>query len=168
MNKNYEIKCELTDRKTIAHIIYSVKGYSHSVEKQTDVYYKADSGRLKLRIINDRLGNLIFYDRGEKTGMKISKYIISQTKDHKELNSILRKQFKVLVIVNKKRDIYIHNNIRVHIDTVKGLGRFLEIEIIYENLSKAKEQMKGLISKFQLNENKFIKGSYSDLLINLR
>ena len=168
MKKNYEIKCELSDRKTVELIINSVKGYSHSVEKQTDIYYKADTGRLKLRIINDTEGSLIFYDRGEKTGKRISKYIISKTKDHKELDSILRKQFKVLVIVNKKRDIYIHKNIRVHIDTIKGLGRFLEIEIIYENLSKAKEQMKELISKFQLNENKFIKGSYSDLLINLR
>lgn len=168
MKRNYEIKCKLSDRKAVERIVNAVKSYSHSVEKQTDIYYKADTGRLKLRIINDTEGSLIFYDRGEKTGKRISKYIISKTKDHKELDSILRKQFKILVVVTKKRDIYIRENVRVHIDSVKGLGRFLEIEIIYENLSKAKEQMKELVSKFQLNENKFLKGSYSDLLINLR
>lgn len=165
MKKNYEIKCELDSKKS-KDIKALLKKFNHTIEKQVDIYFKVKQGRLKLRIINDTESSLIFYDRGEKKGKRISKYTISKTKDFEELDNILRKQFKVLVIVNKLREVFISENIRVHLDKVEGLGKFLEIEIIYTDLAKAKIQMKELISRLKLDENKFIKESYSDLLIN--
>ena len=98
-------------------------------------------------------------------GKRISKYIISQTENFKELDLILRKQFKVLVSVVKKREIFILKNIRFHLDNVKTLGKFLEIEIVYNNFSKAKVQMNELIAMLNLDEKIFIKKSYSDLLL---
>jgi predicted adenylyl cyclase CyaB len=167
LKKNYEIKCKLSDAK-LKYIRSLLQNYNHTFQNQTDIYYKVKTGRLKLRIINNREGNLIFYERGEKTNKRISKYIISKTKDFKELDNILRKQFQVLVTVDKRRDIFIKKNTRIHLDKVRGLGKFLEIEIIYENFLKAKSQMKGLISLLKLDETNFIKESYSDLLINRR
>ena len=168
MKKNLEIKYKPGNSREISYITGLLKNYSHTTEKQTDIYYKTDKGRLKLRIINETEGNLILYNRAEKKNKRISKYTISKTKDYRELDFILRKQFGVLVTVSKKREVYVYNNVRVHIDTVKGLGKFLEIEIIYDEISKAKNQMKLLISDLKLDENKFIKVSYSDLLINRR
>ncbi len=165
MNKNFEIKCKCDDRKLKA-VSGLLRNYKHCFEKQIDIYYKVKSGRLKLRIINDRVGNLIFYDRKEQTGKRISNYIISKTSDFREADLILRKQFDVLVKVSKHRNIYINKNIRVHIDTVKGLGRFLEIEIIYEKDSNPKKQMEELITQLGLGKYELIKKSYSDLLIN--
>jgi len=135
-------------------------------EKQIDVYYKVTQGRLKLRIINNKRGNLIFYERKEKTSKRISNYFISETKSFKELDKILRSQFEVLAIVHKQRDIFLENNTRIHLDTVKGLGKFLEIEVVYKDIVKAKKQMEQLIASLGLNEEDFIKESYSDLLIN--
>ena len=168
MKKNYEIKCSLKDRPKVSEIKKALKNYTHTIEKQKDIYYKTVNGRLKLRIINDTEGSLILYNRAEKKNKRISKYTISKTKDFRELDSILRKQFGVLVTVFKKREIYIYKNTRVHIDIVKGLGKFIEIEIIYDDISAAKNLMKVLISELNLDENKFIKVSYSDLLINRR
>lgn len=166
LKKNYEIKCRIEDRGSIENIKKALSKYKHTTEKQTDIYYKTGDGRLKLRIINDTDGSLIQYNRAEKKNKRISKYTISKTKDFKELDYILRKQLEVLVFVTKVREIFIHENIRVHIDNVKGLGRFLEIEIIYTELAKAECEMKKLITQLKLDERKFIKESYSDLLIN--
>lgn len=168
MKKNLEIKYKPGNSREISYITGLLKNYSHTTEKQTDIYYKTVRDRLKLRIINDTEGSLILYSRAEKKNKRISKYTISKTKDFRELDFILRKQFRVLVTVIKKREIYIHKNIRVHIDTVKGLGKFIEIEIIYDDISKAKDLMNYLVTELNLDENKFIKVSYSDLLINRR
>ena len=168
MKKNLEIKYKPGNLIEISYITGLLKNYSHTTEKQTDIYYKTVRDRLKLRIINDTEGSLILYNRAEKKNKRISKYTISKTKDFRELDFILRKQFRVLVTVIKKREIYIHKNIRVHIDTVKGLGKYIEIEIIYDDISKAKDIMNNLVTELNLDENKFIKVSYSDLLINRR
>ena len=165
MKKNYEIKCKLDNYKNIKELAGSLN-FSYTVEKQVDIYYKVKSGRLKLRIINDKEANLIYYNRAERSNKRISHYIISKTNDFKELDNILRKQFEVLITVEKVREIYINKNIRIHLDRVKKLGSFLEIEIIYGNLAKAKKEMKGLIQFLKLNENTFIRNSYSDLLNN--
>lgn len=164
MNKNLEIKIKLEKASHINSIRNSLNMYSRSVEKQIDIYYKVKKGRLKLRIINDKEGSLILYNRAETKGKRISHYIISKTKDFLELDFILSRQFEILVRVIKKREIFISENIRVHLDKVSGLGNFLEIEIIYGKLINAKKQMKELITLLNLDEKKFIKNSYSDML----
>ncbi|MBS1518157.1 MAG: class IV adenylate cyclase [Bacteroidetes bacterium] len=164
-NKNYEIKCRLSNHSGLIKLIKSDGKYVHSTEKQTDIYYKVRSGRLKLRIINDEYSNLIYYERPEKRKIRTSNYIISKSGDFKQLNSILKKQFEVLTEVTKHRNIFIKDNIRIHIDKVRKLGDFLEIEIIYKDLSRAKKQMEDLFHWLGLDKNNFIKNSYSDLLI---
>lgn len=78
----------------------------------------------------------------------------------------MTEQFEVMVIVNKKREIFVKDNIRIHLDTVNKLGKFLEIEIMFKDLKKAKKLMEELKDLFNLNPKDFIKSSYSDLLIN--
>jgi len=164
LNKNLEIKIKLENASHINSIRNSLNKLSRSAEKQTDIYYKVKNGRLKLRIINDKEGSLILYNRAENKGKRISHYTISKTKDFMELDFILSRQFEILVKVYKLREIFISDNIRVHLDKVSGLGNYLEIEIIYSDLKEANKQMADLISRLSLDEKKFIKNSYSDLL----
>ena len=166
MKKNYEIKCKLSadGYSKCKELLSAIKSFQYSLEKQKDIYYKVNKGRLKLRIINDEHSNLIFYNREEKSLKRISNYLLSSSNDHNELEEILGSQFKILIKVNKKREIYIKKNIRIHLDLVKGLGKFLEIEVIYDNLASAKIQMEKIINFLNLSETEFIKVSYSDLL----
>lgn len=150
----------------IRKILSSRKDYIRTAENQRDIYYKVKRGRLKLRIINEKSCCLIYYRRNEKSGKRVSNYILSYSDNFRELDFILRQEFKILVTVVKKREIYIKNNIRIHLDTVKKLGKFLEVEIIYGDFNIAKDQMKEIISCLNLEETEFIKPSYSDLLIN--
>ena len=81
MKKNLEIKYKPGNSREISYITGLLKNYSHTTEKQTDIYYKTIRDRLKLRIINDTEGSLILYNRAEKKNKRISKYTISKTKE---------------------------------------------------------------------------------------
>jgi predicted adenylyl cyclase CyaB len=168
-HKNYEIKTPISNFNEIRSIVKNLSGQfknkKSTMEYQKDIYFRTLSGRLKLRVINNRFGELIFYNRKESKKLRVSKYIISKTEDYKNLNAILSNFFKVVVIVEKIREIYIFDNIRIHLDKVKNLGEFLEFEIIYNDFNKVKKQMKLLIDYFNLDKHKFINHSYSDLLL---
>ena len=169
MRKNYEIKISVKDIKELEKAVRKLlrsKKHKHFIESQKDIYYNIDGGRLKLRIINDEIGNLIYYNRNEHNKKRVSNYIISATKNFKELDEILRKLFYIFIIVDKRREIYTYDNVRIHLDKVKKLGSFLEIEVIYDSFKDAKKTMNDLVNYFSLNENEFIKDSYSDLFKN--
>ena len=169
MPKNYEIKFPVENYNQIKKRALSLRGkyqsYNNYTEAQKDFYYKTKGSRLKLRIINSNLGSLIFYDRNEEESKRISEYLLVRTKDHSEMKTILDNLFDKLITVSKKREVFIYDNIRVHLDKVKDLGCFLEFEIIFSSLEKAKKQMKEVIEHFGLDEDKFIKNSYSDMLL---
>lgn len=165
-NKNFEIKTKISDYEKFKKLSLNFsKKILHFTEEQEDIYYKIKEGRLKLRIINQTKGNLIFYRRSNKTTKRVSKYIISETNNPESLKLILQNTLPVLITVRKKREIFIHKNIRIHLDKVVGLGNYLEFEIIFNSFANARKQMEDLISYFDLNEDNFIKVSYSDLLI---
>lgn len=169
MRRNYEIKTAIKNTgliRELAESYFRGKKFLHYTEQQEDIYYKSGSGRLKLRIINSSHGTLIYYNRGNKTGKRVSDYLLSPSPEPYELNRILSILFKELVRVKKKREIFRTDEIRIHIDSVSGLGKYLEFEVIFSSFKKAESLMKGLIEHFGLDEKNFIKGSYSDLLLN--
>ena len=112
---------------------------------------------------------LIFYERENKEGPKQSKVNLFKTPPKSSLKDILTQALGVLVIVDKKREIYFIENVKFHIDTVKDLGTFMEIEAIDSdgNIGKEKllEQCNNYIKSFDISENDLISVSYSDLLL---
>ncbi|MCI0473580.1 MAG: class IV adenylate cyclase [Ignavibacteria bacterium] len=169
MRQNYEIKTRIKsadDTRKPAVSYFRGKKFLHYTELQEDIYYRVRSGRLKLRIVNSSYGTLIFYSRSGRTGKRVSDYLLSPVPEPAELNRILGMFFKELVRVKKTREIFRTDKVRIHIDSVSGLGKYLEFEVIFNSFKKAERVMKSLIEHFGLDEKKFIKGSYSDLLLN--
>jgi adenylate cyclase, class 2 len=169
MKKNFEIKIKLPDpgkTKKLVRLLCKGKSPQKQTQTQEDIYYRVNNGRLKLRIIGGKKGNLIHYFRSNKTGKRVSNYVISETNTPKELNTILSSLYGILITVKKKREITILDNVRIHIDNVIGLGNYLEIEIIFNSIREARKRMEQLINSLELNEEKFINVSYSDLLLN--
>ena len=168
MRKNLEIKVRIKNTDKVRKLAKEFcKGKKHEtlIQKQEDIYYKVKKGRLKLRIIDSKKGNLIHYYRGNKELKRVSEYTIAETYTPAAMDSILGSLFGKLVTVKKTREIFITDNTRIHIDSVNGLGKFLEFEVIFNSLAKAKKEMKKLIEYFMLDEKQFIKVSYSDLLL---
>jgi len=132
---------------------------------QKDVYYTMQSSLLKLRIEDDG-ESLIKYNRDEVNPDRFSDYDVIYLKSsgsEKVFNSI----FTVEAVVIKKRSLYLYNNTRIHLDTVEGLGTFMEFEtLVINGMEDAKERFNFLIKKFEIDTSKQIKCSYRDLILN--
>ena len=167
MHVNIEIKAKCSDSKKIKDILKNKKAEFKGIDHQIDTYFKVNSGRLKLR--EGKIENfLIHYNRENQKGPKQSNIILFKTQPGSNLKEILTKAMGVLVIVEKEREIYFINNVKFHIDKVKNLGNFIEIEAMDYQGSFGKErlldQCKEYIKLFEINEKDLIKDSYGDLL----
>jgi predicted adenylyl cyclase CyaB len=74
----------------------------------------------------------------------------------------------IQVIIEKKREIYLYDNIRIHLDNVKKLGNFIEFEAVmddkYNNKNAEIAKIKNLLAKLEIKEENLIKGSYENLI----
>jgi predicted adenylyl cyclase CyaB len=66
--------------------------------------------------------------------------------------------------VRKRREVWLYRNARIHLDTVDGLGRFIEIEVIVaEGMAQAHSLMKALRGTLGIDPANVIARSYGDL-----
>ena len=163
-----EIKAKCSDPDFIRNILKSKKAKYIGKDHQIDTYFKVDRGRLKLREGNIE-NNLIFYDRKDKKGPKESNVILIKTEKDSSIKQILASALGVFVIVEKEREIYFIDNVKFHIDDVKNLGSFVEIEAMKNERIKNKiellKQCNYYLEIFKIQKRNLIKTSYSDLLL---
>jgi adenylate cyclase, class 2 len=134
--------------------------------EQTDTYFRVSNGRLKLREVVGKKSELIFYVREETSATSMqSNYDVIPLSDS-SLKGILTKSLGVKVVVEKERRLLKLKNARIHLDRVRGLGNFLEFEVVSEGDddgdSKWLNKLKKLAAPLVLEE---INRSYSDLMV---
>lgn len=137
---NIEIKAKCNDHEKIRSILKSRGAILMGTDHQIDTYFKVNRGRLKLRQGNIE-NFLIFYERKDKKKPKQSDVILFTSDPNSSLKEILLKSLGVLAIVDKQREIYFIENMKFHIDTVKNLGTFMEIEAIDSDGTFGKEKL---------------------------
>lgn len=165
---NIEIKAKCNDHEKIRSVLKSLNADFKGIDNQIDTYFKVNNGRLKLREGNIE-NFLVFYERENKEGPKQSDVILFKSDPNSSLKEILLTSLGALVVVDKQREIYFIENVKFHIDTVKNLGAFMEIEAIDSDGSfgkeKLMEQCEGYLQLFGIPKNDLISVSYSDLLL---
>jgi len=171
--KNLELKAELRD-PNLARLICKKIGASQVVKlRQTDTYYNVARGRLKKRVsiaVDRAVGSpepieYIFYERENRTDAKVSDY-------HLYTHAQVQERFgqaplPVWLEVEKTRELYLYNSVRIHIDDVIDLGWFFEFEILIDDntdMDKANEQAANLKATFLPALGEPVATSYSDLL----
>ena len=165
---NIEIKAKSNNQDEIREILKSKNAEFKGVDHQIDTYFKVNLGRLKLR--EGTIENfLIHYQRENKEGPKQSDIILFKSDPKSSLKEILTKALGVLVVIDKKREIYFIDNVKFHIDIVEDLGTFVEIEAIDDDGSIGKdkllEQCQSFLDLFKISQEDMISVSYSDLLL---
>ncbi len=164
MAKNLEIKVQLKSHKDVKEILNKNKIRFKELLNQKDIYYKVNRGILKLRIENDTQ-TLIFYDRNEKSKKRWSDYYLLDLSST-DANKYLKRFLDVMVIVKKRRELYLYKNTRIHLDYVQGLGYFLELETrVLNGLNDAEKRFNYLLDLLELRSKKEIRASYKDLLL---
>lgn len=163
MPVNLEIKVPVDSISLLENKLQVLGAEYAGILNQTDIYYRTEKGLLKLRIENGS-SQLIHYFRDEVNKDRWSDYKILEINGSGE--EFLSGLFETEVTVKKKRKLYWYNNTRVHLDEVENLGSFLELETkVINGGEDARERFAFLISRLRIDEQKQIRKSYRDLLI---
>ncbi|HKH59500.1 MAG TPA: class IV adenylate cyclase [Flavitalea sp.] len=164
---NIEIKARTTRADEIRKILLDKKAEYKGTDIQTDTYFNIASGRLKLRQGNIE-NSLIYYYRENVAGLKQSDFDLLPVDNGDALKSMLTKALGVKIEVKKSREIYYIENVKFHIDTLEGLGNFVEIEAgnMHGNLSvdALREQCAFYMRDFGITDADLVPVSYSDML----
>jgi len=164
---NVEIKARCSGLDRIRGILGARRAEFRGSDRQVDTYFKSPAGRLKLRE-GDIENNLIWYERSGQKGPRASHCILYPSGNDPALKEILSSSLGIRVVVEKIREIYYLGNIKVHLDSLEGLGTFVEIEAQgiegEQNEARLHEQCSGLMRDFGINSSDLYAGSYADLI----
>ncbi len=162
MPVNLELKLKITPGKKIDSLLKTTKAEFKGTLKQKDVYYKFTKGLLKLRIENG-VHYLIKYLRDEQ-GKRWSNYEIVKL-EGKNVEKYLSEILTIEAVVEKERKLYVYKDTRIHLDKVKSLGNFLELEtVVVKGKPYAEKQFAHVVKMLNLDVAKQIKSSYRNLL----
>jgi adenylate cyclase class IV len=126
MPTNLELKIKAESHRKFRNKLTDIDADNIGVLNQKDVYYKVPDGLLKLRIENGKQ-SLIFYRRDEKGNNRWSDFdVLKFENDGGE--EFFNKIFSIETIVEKRRELFIYDDTRIHLDEVKSLGFFIELE----------------------------------------
>jgi predicted adenylyl cyclase CyaB len=163
---NFEFKARLNDegriRETLARLHARFVGTDH----QIDTYFRVPSGRLKVR--EGRIENaLIFYQRKNLRRARQSTVEMMVLPRRNSLRAILARTLGTLAVVDKRREIYFVKNVKIHLDRVQQLGKFLEVEAISRtgDVKKIRSQAHQFQKLFGIAAKDIVAESYSDLIL---
>ncbi len=164
---NIEIKAHCKNLSKVREILEKNNAEFKGIDHQIDTYFNSNKGRLKLREGNIE-NNLIHYERENTLDCKESKFILYKTEKDSSLRTVLEKAIGKKCVVEKNREIYYIQNVKFHLDTVEGLGTFIEIEASNKDndftKDKLQEQCNYYIKQLEINVKNFISNSYSDMI----
>jgi predicted adenylyl cyclase CyaB len=164
--RNIEIKARVFNRRHLRDYM-RLHGSQQQVQHQRDVFFNAPRGRLKLRCFRDGTGVLVAYDRADQAGPKLSDYTPAPVADAAKCEQALTRSLGVRGIVEKKREIAIVGQTRIHLDQVKGLGVFLELEVVLrprQSLKSGRSIAKKLMKELNLGQDGLLERAYIDMI----
>ncbi len=171
MHLNVEIKAKSDKIDEVEVLLIAENARYIGLDHQIDTYFNVPKGRLKLREGNIE-NNLIHYHRSNQEGPKQSIVTLYKSTPASSLKAVLENSIGVLIVVNKQRKIFFIDNVKFHIDKVKGLGTFVEIEAIDKDgtigVEKLQEQCDVFMKYLNIQKQDLIAVSYSDLLLSSR
>ncbi len=164
---NIEIKAACAHQEKIKRILEDKQAIFKGIDHQIDTYFMVSKGRLKLR--EGTIENhLIHYHRADQAGPKQSTVTLFKTDPDSTLKQILTESVGTKVVVDKLRAIYFIDNVKFHLDSVQGLGQFVEIEAIDTDgtisISQLQEQCEYYMQLFDIQSEDLLTESYSDML----
>ena len=167
MPRNVEVKARVADLVDVEARARTIAKQGPFEVEQSDTFFACPNGRLKLREFTPTRGELIFYDRPDVVGPKLSHYVIVPTSSPHTMRDALSRALSVVGQVRKRRRLYLTANTRIHLDEVDGLGSFLELEVVLsdsQSTADGEAVARSLLSMLGVSETNLVCGAYVDLL----
>ena len=179
MATNLEFKARCQSLENLYPRLTELKAKHRETVHQIDTYFYMLKGkdaltledckpRLKLRETDaGDEGWLIYYERPNQRESRYSQYHLSKTDEPSTLKILLTAALGVETIVKKQREIWMFKNTRIHLDTVAGLGQYIELETVFQGQTEAEavEEHQHVKNILHLDTADPVAVSYSDLIM---
>ena len=165
MAENVELKARLRDADAVLAAARALGASDHGTMAQTDTYFPARSGRLKLRESDGQAAELIAYSRADASDAKLSRYV--RVPASSAVAEALDAALGTRIVVAKQRRLLIYENVRIHLDEVEGLGSFLEFEAVLgpaDSRAAAEAKVAALERALGIGADDHVAVGYADLL----
>lgn len=167
MPRNIEIKAYIASVESLLLKVAAIANEGPTEIFQDDTFFACESGRMKLRAFSKEEGELIFYRRSNQLGPKESFYLRSPTSSPDTLRETLSQAYGQVGGVEKHRTLFMVGRTRVHLDQVKYLGHFLELEVVLhdgESPEVGAREAHNLMAQLGVETSQLIEDAYVDLL----
>jgi adenylate cyclase class IV len=133
--QNIEIKARVKDLDGLWRRAQEIGAEPVWSRRQRDVFFNAPVGYMKLRTVEGEPAELIVYLRAPGSEPRPSDYDIVPVTDAPALEKALGRGYGVRGVVEKTRRLLLWRRTRIHLDEVKGLGTFLELETVVSGIT---------------------------------
>jgi len=164
--RNIELKARDRNPKRSLRICETLGAEDLGVLLQRDTYFDVPNGRLKLREEDGSAPCLIVYVREDLAGQRESRYqIVEVASPPGDLRAALGSTIGTKAVINKRRRLFVWEGVRIHLDDVDGLGRFLEFEAVIQGDQVVASQalVARLRGRFGVLDADLLSESYCDL-----
>ncbi len=164
--RNVEWKARLLYRERAERICRELGAREVAILEQRDTYFRVARGRLKRRECAGRPTEWIEYFRPDQRDARSSDYALYTSREAVERFDL--DALEVLVVVAKRRALFLKGEVRIHLDDVEGLGSFFELEALVnerQSQAEAERALEALCSAFKPALGEPLALSYSDLML---
>ena len=164
--ENLELKARIADVEMARELAAAIGAVHQGTEEQVDQYFSVPAGRLKLRRSSLDGAYLIAYLRPDDPGSRIARFHRLPVGDPDGLEAVLSTMFGVAARVAKQRDVWWWRDVRIHLDSVEGLGSFIEFEARLDRIGDPREALRRierLGREFGIASDGAIAGSYAEM-----
>jgi adenylate cyclase class IV len=163
--QNIEFKAELRDVEGARRQCEVLGAQRIGNLRQTDVYYRLTDGRLKRRSAPGEPVEWIYYHRPDRVSPKMSNYTLFT--EEQALRRWGTCSLHPWVTVRKTRELWMLGSVRIHLDEVDDLGRYIEFEAVVSRDHDVREchgQVQQLRAAFAPLLGEPVAVSYCDLI----
>ena len=165
--RNVELKAHDADPARTLERALAAGAEERALLRQRDTYFAVAHGRLKLREEEPGGATLIAYQRPDEASERVSDYRLVPIADPDEMRAALTAANGVSAVVVKRRRLLMWQTVRIHLDEVRGLGSFVELEAVAEpasDLHRERTQVAELRLLLDIRDESLREGSYADAL----
>lgn len=164
--KNLEFKANCDSLDALRQRLVDFEAKHRRTMKQLDTYFNVPQGRLKLREIDTHKAELIYYQRSDLAESRYSDYQVCDIPEPMVFKQIATTAWGVRGVVEKQRELWMFGDTRIHLDEVKNLGQFVELETVIRDQTEAEAQAEHQFVKEALGikHEDLVSVSYSDLV----
>ncbi len=166
LRSNIELKARLTSLEVAREVARRIVTEYLGIQVQVDTYFHCRDGRLKLREVEAAPAQLIWYARSDSPQARKSEYYLLDVPDPDLVKQLLTAALGVCQVVQKRREIHLYHNVRIHLDDVTGLGAFLEFEAVMragQDAAEGHAQLDWLCGQFGITPDHILAQSYGDM-----